>query len=111
VPLADFGIGLPLWAINVFLASGIGLKVAVLTQRRWTAITLWARVAVGLLWAAVLFMIAATAKLHAPATAPAIAPAIVPLGWLLGLLPFVALLAPLRRIVDIIRGRSAQVAA
>ena len=105
VPLADFGIRLPLLAVNIYLAAAIGLKLIVMTQRRWTAITRWARVGVGLLGAAVLFLIAATSSLHAPTSAPEITPALLPLGWALNLVPFAVLLGPLSRLVEIIKGR------
>jgi hypothetical protein len=111
VPLADFGIQLPLLAINVYLAVSIALKLVVWARRRWTAVTRWGRVGVGLLGAAVVFLIAASSNLQAPATTPEIGPALLPLGWVLGVLPFVALLAPLRRLVELVRERLKPAAA
>jgi hypothetical protein len=111
LPLSDFGIHLPMLAINVWLALALTLKLVMLAQRRWTQATQWAQAAVAFLAAAVLFDIVAHSTLSAPSAMPALAPAFRALGWLFQAAPFVALISPLKRVVCLLRPRPAVAAA
>jgi hypothetical protein len=103
VPLAAFGVHLPLLAIDLWLGVALGLKLTVLGQRRWTSLTRWLEVAVGVLAAAVLFLIAARSTLHGPAGLPQLDPALRLLGRLLYVAPFAVFLQPLRRTIRLVR--------
>ena len=103
LPLAAFGVQLPLLAINLWLAAALGLKLIVLGQRRWTTPTRWLEVAVGLLATVVVFLIAARSDLHAPAGLPQLDRALRLLGRLLYVAPFAVLLQPLRRAIRLVR--------
>jgi hypothetical protein len=104
VPLTDFGLRLPLLAINLWLALAVALKLLVLTQRRWSAVTRWAQVGLGLFGAVIVFQIVARTTLHAPPGVPGFEHALRPLAWLLTISPLFALFAPLTHVVQLIRG-------
>jgi hypothetical protein len=97
---------LPLLTINVWLALAVALKLLVLAQRRWTAVTRWAQVGLGLFGAVIMAQIVAGTTLHAPAGVPKIERALRPSAGLMTLLPILALLAPLTHVVRLIRARS-----
>ncbi len=105
MPLSEFGIRLPLLSIDLWLALSVALTLTVLMRRRWTSVTRWGRVALGLFGAFVVFQIAAASTLHAPAAVPALGPAVRPLAWLITLLPVLALYVPLAHVVQLIRQR------
>jgi len=101
--LTEFGVHLPVLAINVWLAVALLLKVVVLGQRRWTAVTRWLEVAVGLMAAGVLFLIVARSSLHGPPGLPQVDPALSILGRLLYIAPCAVLLQPVLRIIRLVR--------
>ena len=103
LPLADLGVRLPVLAINLWLAAAVGLKLIVLGQRRWTFLTRWLEVVVGVLAAAVLWQIVARSALHAPAGVPQLDPAMRLLGRLLFVAPFAVAIQPVLRVIRLLR--------
>jgi len=111
IPLSDFGIHLPMLVINVWLALQLTLKLGMLAQRGWTRTTRWVQAGVSFLFAVVLFEIVAASTLTAPSDMPALAPLRGPLSLVLHLMPFVALISPVKRVVRLLRPRPVVVAA
>jgi hypothetical protein len=107
VPLADFGIHLPMALLNTSLALTLVLNLVVLRQRRFTPITRAAQVGFGLFAAYVLFEIAALSILKAPPGAPGFAPLLRMAHGLLYIAPCLALIDPLRHLLRLIRGHRA----
>ncbi len=103
LPLAAFGVQLPLFAINLWLTAALGLNLVVLGQRRWTPLTRWIEVAVGLLAAVVVYLIATRSELHGPARLPQIDPAMRLVGPLLFVAAFAVFIQPLRRAIRLLR--------
>jgi len=103
VPFTAFGVQLPRFAINVWLAVALGLKFIVLGQRRWTRLTRWLEVAVGLLATVVLCLIALRSELHGPAGLPQVDPAMRLVGRLLYVGAFAIFLQPLLRAIRLLR--------
>ena len=103
VPLAAFGVKLPLLAINLWLTVGLALNLIVLGQRRWTPLTRWLEVAVGLLATVVVYLIATRTELHGPAKLPQLDPAMRLAGRLLFVAAFLVFLKPLRQAIRLLR--------
>jgi len=102
VPLNAFGVQLPLFAINLWLTAGLGLNLIVLGQRRWTPLTRWLEVAVGLLAALVVYLIAVRSELHGPAGLPQVDSAMRLAGRFLFVAAFVVFLNPLLRAIRLL---------
>jgi len=103
VPLTAFGVQLPLFAINLWLTAALGLNLVVLGQRRWTPLTRWFEVAIGLLATVVAYLIATRSELHGPAGLPQIDPAMHIVGRLMFVAPIAIFLQPLLRAIRLLR--------
>jgi len=103
VPLTAFGVQLPLFAINLWLTMVLVLNLIVLGQRRWTPLTRWFEVAIGLLATVVVYLIAQRSELHGPAGLPQVDPAIRLVGRLMFVAAFAFLIQPLRRAIRLLR--------
>lgn len=104
VPFTDFGIHLPMLAINGWLAVALLQKFLVFGRQCWTPLSRWLAVIVGLLATLVVALIAAGSHLHAPAGLAQLAPALHPLQALLYLAPVLVFLQPVLRVVRLVRG-------
>ena len=102
VPLTAFGVQLPLFAINLWLTVALGLNLIVLGQRRWTPLTRWLEVAIGLLATVVVYLIAMRSELHGPARLPQVDPAMRLVGRLLFVAAFAVFLQPLLRAIRLL---------
>ena len=111
VPLSDFGIHLPMLAIDFWLALALTLKLVMIAQRRWTQTTRWAQVGLGFLAAIVLFDIVAHSTLSTPSGLPALVHLLAPLSLLFYAMPLIALISPLKRVVRLLRPRPATATA
>ncbi len=110
VPLTAFGVQLPLFAINLWLIVGLGLNLVVLGQRRWTPLTRWLEVAVGLLATVVVCLIAMRSELHGPPRLPQVDPAMRLAGRFLFVAAFVVFLNPLLRAIRLLHTRQSPAA-
>jgi len=103
VSVRDVGIHLPILAINVWLALSIGLRLALLSRRRWTPSTRWAQVALGVFASGIFMAVAATSSPQAPPGLPALDPLLRVIGSLLYVAPFAVLIGPLLNAVKLLR--------
>lgn len=107
VSIRDLGIHLPIVAIDVWLALSIALKLALLSHRRWTPVTRWVQVGLGLFASGIAMAIAVTSSPQAPPGFPALDPLLRLFGSLLYVVPFAVLIGPLLNAVKLLRGASA----
>lgn len=92
VPLSAFGVRLPIAWIDAWCAGSLALSLVVLRQRRWTDLTRWADVGLGLLAALVAYQLAAQSSIQVPLGLPRLASLRIPLNMGLYALPFAILL-------------------
>jgi len=104
VKVTEFGLYLPVLALDIWWAWAVALKFAVIAQRRWTKLTRWLEIGQGLLGAGVLFAIATYSSIHTPASSPQIAPALPVFRLVLSIAPFAVLIQPLIRAFRLVRG-------
>jgi hypothetical protein len=104
VKLTEFGLYLPVLALDILWAWALVLKFAVIAQRRWTKLTRWLEIGQGIFAAAVVFAIATHSSIHAPASCPQIEPALPVFKLVLTIAPFAVLIQPLIRVVHLVRG-------
>lgn len=107
VPLTDMGVHLPMVAINVWLAVALAQKFLILGQQRWTPLTRWLAVAVGLLATLVVGLIAAGTHLRAPTSLAQLDPVLRTLQALLCLAPVAVFVQPVLRVIRLLRGSRA----